>query len=57
METINPNSQQKENSVLIANCPLVEYGEYIVSATSPQSSPSEFYLSFYIFDPSNSLQR
>ena len=50
METINPNSQQKENSVLIANCPLVEYGEYIVSATSPQSSPSEFYLSFYIFD-------
>ena len=51
METSIPNTQQNQaNSVLIANCPLAEYGEYIVSATSPQSSPSEFYLSLYIFD-------
>ena len=47
-----PNIQQDiQKSVLIANCPLAEYGEYIVSATSPQpENQSEFFLSFYIFD-------
>ena len=47
-----PNIQQDiQKSVLIANCPLAEYGEYIVSATCPQSeNQSEFFLSFYIFD-------
>ena len=47
-----PNIQQDiQKSVLIANCPLAEYGEYIVSATCPQpENQSEFFLSFYIFD-------
>ena len=52
MEAFTSNNQPKlEHSVLIVNCPLPECGEYIATASSPQSSsPSEFFLSFYIFD-------
>ena len=52
METINSNLQQTpENSVLIANCPILDYSEYIVSVTNAKNpSSSESFLSFYIFD-------
>ena len=58
METTSPNTQQNQpSSVLSANCPLAEYGEYIVSASCYQSqSPSEYYLSFYIFDNTSSKE-
>ena len=48
METINSNLQQTpENSVLIANCPILDYSEYIVSVTNAKNpSSSESFLSF-----------
>ena len=58
METTSSNTQQNQpSSVLSANCPLAEYGEYIVSASCYQSqSPSEYYLSLYIFDNTSSKE-
>ena len=60
METNPPNSElnlENSTSVLIANCPLAEYGEYIVSASYPQSpSQSESFLSLYIFDNTSSKE-
>ena len=53
MEAFTSNNQPKlEHSVLIVNCPLPECGEYIATASSPQSSsPSEFFLSIYLIIP------
>ena len=51
MESLIPKEEQNHvKSVLISNCPIIQYGEYIVSATNSESSSSEFFLSLYIFD-------
>ena len=51
MESKTNIQQDIDKSVLIVNCPLEEYGDYIVSATSSQSQSSqEYFLSFYYFD-------
>ena len=49
METSSSPTQDSGKSVVIVNCPIDEYGEYIVSASST-SAQSEFSLSLYIFD-------
>ena len=41
--------QTLEKSVVIVNCPIEDYGEYIVSASS-LSAQTDFFLSIYIFD-------
>ena len=41
--------QTLEKSVVIVNCPIDDYGEYIVSASS-LSAQSDLFLSIYIFD-------
>ena len=49
METSSSPQSTSEKSVVIVNCPIDDYGEYIVSASSI-SAQSEFSLSLYIFD-------
>ena len=49
METTSTPQQTSEKSVVIVNCPIDDYGEYIVSASSI-SAKSDLFLSLYIFD-------
>lgn len=54
METSSPE-QNSEKSVVIVNCPIEDYGEYIVSASSV-ACQSELFLSIYVFDNSSSKE-
>ena len=49
METSSSPQQTSEKSVVIVNCPIDDFGEYIVSASSI-AAQSDFFLSIYIFD-------
>ena len=53
MET--PSQQISEKAVVIVNCPIDDFGEYIVSASSI-SAQSDLFLSVYIFDNTNSKE-
>ena len=45
METTSTPQQTSEKSVVIVNCPIDDYGEYIVSASSI-SAKSDLFLPF-----------
>ena len=55
METTSSPEPNIEKSVVIVNCPIEDYGEYIVSASSI-SAQSELFFSIYAFDNSSAKE-